>query len=84
MFKKLSNKAKSVYSKVALAMVISLAAAVPAFAEEVQPTLSIDFQVADMFVWAQTIINAMLPIVYITMGLGLGFLIIRSLRSAFM
>lgn len=47
------------------------------------PTLTIDFSVENMFTWAQTIINALLPVVYVTMGIGLGFLIIRALRSAF-
>lgn len=84
MFTKLIKKAKSVKAKFVLSMALCLLGAVPVLAEPVEPTLTIDFQVADMFVWAQTIINAMLPIVYITMGLGLGFLIIRSLRSAFM
>ncbi|HHX11308.1 MAG TPA: hypothetical protein GX731_00675 [Clostridiales bacterium] len=55
--------------------------AMPAFAST--PTLEIDFSVENMFTWAQTIINALLPVVYVTMGIGLGFLIIRALRSAF-
>ena len=47
------------------------------------PQLEINFDVTQMFTWAQTIISAMMPVVYVTMGLGLGFLIIRSFRSAF-
>ena len=47
------------------------------------PSLEIDFDVTAMFSWAQTIISALMPVVYVTMGIGLGFLIIRALRSAF-
>jgi hypothetical protein len=46
-------------------------------------SLEIDFDVTAMFSWAQTIISALMPVVYVTMGIGLGFLIIRALRSAF-
>ncbi len=47
------------------------------------PSLEINFDVTEMFSWAQTIISALMPVVYVTMGIGLGFLIIRALRSAF-
>lgn len=47
------------------------------------PSLDINFDVAECFSWAQTIISAMLPVVYITMGVSLGFLIIRAFKSAF-
>lgn len=47
------------------------------------PTFVLDFDVASMFTWAQTIISALMPVVYITMGLGLGFLIINALKRAF-
>jgi hypothetical protein len=47
------------------------------------PQFNLDFDVQAMFQWAQTIISALMPVVYITMGLGLGFLIINALRSAF-
>lgn len=60
-------------------MVVLMAAA----AAQTSPSLSINFDVSQMFSWAQTIINALLPVVYVTMGIGLGFLIIRALRSAF-
>lgn len=47
------------------------------------PSLDINFNVEECFSWAQTIISAMLPVVYITMGVSLGFLIIRAFKSAF-
>jgi len=51
--------------------------------EPTTPTLDINFDVTEMFTWAQTIINAMLPVVYIIMGVALGFLIIRAFKAAF-
>jgi hypothetical protein len=51
--------------------------------ETTSPALNINFDVQEMFSWAQTIINAMLPVVYIIMGVALGFLIIRAFKSAF-
>lgn len=47
------------------------------------PSLNINFDIEEMFTWAQTIINAMLPVVYIIMGVALGFLIIRAFKAAF-
>lgn len=47
------------------------------------PTLSITFDTAQMFQWAQTMINAMMPVVYIIMGVGLGFVVIRAFKHAF-
>jgi hypothetical protein len=66
-----------------LTLMMMLMAVPAAFATSPPPTLTIDFSVENMFTWAQTIINALLPVVYVTMGIGLGFLIIRALRSAF-
>lgn len=75
-------------SKLVLMMVVSIAmlitTLVPAFATgDGPPTLDIQFDVSEMFTWAQTIINAMLPVLYIIMGVALGFLIIRAFKSAF-
>lgn len=47
------------------------------------PTLDINFDTAQMFAWAQTIITAMMPVLYIIMGVGLGFIVIRAFKSAF-
>lgn len=44
---------------------------------------TISFDVNQMFTWAQTIITALMPVLYVTLGISLGFLIIRSLKSAF-
>lgn len=59
--------------------------AVPGLCEDPTPApqLEIEFDMTQAFTWAQTIINAMLPVVYIMMGVGLGFLIINALKRAF-
>ena len=72
-----------------LAFIITLLAimctlVVPVFASATPaPSLNINFDIEQMFTWAQTIINAMLPVVYIIMGVALGFLIIRAFKAAF-
>lgn len=63
--------------------VVSTAASMPLAAHAAEGGLSINFDVTQMFTWAQTIINALTPVLYVTLGISLGFLIIRSLRSAF-
>lgn len=73
-------------SKIILAvltfMVVVMSAA-PCFATSETPSLDINLDLEEMFTWAETIVNVMMPIVYITMGIGLGFLIINALRRAF-
>lgn len=45
--------------------------------------IAIDFDVTEMFKFANIIISSLMPVVYITAGLGIGFLIINSLKNAF-
>lgn len=55
-----------------------------AFAEEVTSSgIKVDFDTAQMFTFANVIIESLMPVVYITAGLGIGFLIINSLKNAF-
>ncbi|NLN48300.1 MAG: hypothetical protein GX154_04285 [Clostridiales bacterium] len=78
--KKVSKKVIAVFS---IAMMM-LMMAVPGLCTEPEtPSLDINFDIEEMFTWAQTIINAMLPVVYIIMGVALGFLIIRAFKAAF-
>ncbi len=76
-------------TKLASAAVVGSAVLLPAVCHAegstttTTPSLDIAFDVAECFSWAQTIISAMLPVVYITMGVSLGFLIIRAFKSAF-
>lgn len=67
--------------------VITTAYAMPAFAAESGDTsaagIAINFDIKQMFTFANIIIEALMPVVYITAGLGIGFLIINSLKAAF-
>lgn len=69
-----------------MAVAMSTACAVPAFAAG-EPgesaNIAIDFDISQMFTFANIIIEALMPVVYITAGLGIGFLIINSLKAAF-
>lgn len=46
-------------------------------------SLNINFDVAEMFTWAEMMINAMKPVMYITMGVGLAFLILNAFKAIF-
>lgn len=73
---------KMVVAVFTLSLVLFAMAAV-GYCTPTPPTLEITFDTAQMFTWAQTIINAMMPVVYIIMGVGLGFIVIRAFKSAF-
>ena len=69
-----------------MAVAMSTACAVPAFASESESSgsgIAINFDINQMFTFANIIIEALMPVVYITAGLGIGFLIINSLKAAF-
>ena len=69
-----------------MAVAMSTACAVPAFAgveESSGSGIAINFDINQMFTFANIIIEALMPVVYITAGLGIGFLIINSLKAAF-
>ena len=68
-----------------MAVAMSTACAVPAFAADGSSNagIAIDFDINQMFTFANIIIEALMPVVYITAGLGIGFLIINSLKAAF-
>jgi hypothetical protein len=85
------KKVKDFVSKNATAVRVAGATAVmmavptvSAFAAESSgSSIAINFDTAEMFTFANVIIEALMPVVYITAGLGLGFMIINSLKSAF-
>lgn len=69
---------------VGVATVMSTVPAITAFAAEGDASgISINFDTGQMFMFANVIIESMMPVVYITAGLGLGFMIINSLKAAF-
>ena len=81
----MANKKKNVKRLVSLLVVITIVMCYVAigYCEGETPTLDIEFDTAQMFAWAQTIITAMMPVLYIIMGVGLGFIVIRAFKSAF-
>ena len=64
--------------------IMTAGCAFPAFAADSGSSgIAIDFKVEEMFKFANIIISSLMPVVYITAGLGIGFLIINSLKNAF-
>lgn len=50
---------------------------------EGESTIHINFDPTQMFTYSNVIIDCMMPVVYITAGLSLGFTVIYALKSAF-
>jgi hypothetical protein len=83
-FAKITRKQSFIMLTVALMVAMGVVFAVSANTDGGTPAaFNLNFDVSAMFAWAQTIISALMPVVYITMGLGLGFLIINALKRAF-
>ncbi len=81
MFKKIKEKINA--KKVALStLALTAASIVPAFATT--PTeLTFNFDPAEMFNWTNTMLSALMPVLYITLGISLAFIIINALKYAF-
>ena len=45
--------------------------------------IAINFEPSQMFTYSNVIISCLMPVVYITAGLSLGFTVIYALKSAF-
>lgn len=76
-----SEKIRSHVVKVVSVVSASSLVAVPAFATE--PTLTFNFDPAEMFTWTNTMLSALMPVLYITLGISLAFIIINALKYAF-
>ena len=76
MLKKLSKKARVLIAAIAL----TVTTMVPAYAED---TLTFDFDPSEMFSWTNTMLSALMPVLYITLGISLAFIIINALKYAF-
>lgn len=62
----------------------SVVSGVPILREgEASSTIHINFDPTQMFTYSNVIIDCMMPVVYITAGLSLGFTVIYALKSAF-
>lgn len=81
----MANRKKNVKWFVSFMVVLTIVSCCIAigYCEGETPTLDINFDTSQMFAWAQTIITAMMPVLYIIMGVGLGFIVIRAFKSAF-
>lgn len=78
------GKIKKTYQNMFALMCFTLALSVPSFAFATTPTgLTLNFDMSKMFEWAQMIIDIMMPVLYIVLGVALGFIVIRALKSAF-
>ena len=64
---------------------LTMAATVPAFAEggTSSSSLTFNFDPAEMFTWTNTMLSALMPVLYITLGISLAFIIINALKYAF-
>jgi len=80
-------KTKATYIKKGLAAAYAfalMAVIVPSTVQAEEPSsLALNFDPTEMFAWAQMILDIMLPVLYITLGVSLAFIIIRALKSAF-
>jgi len=81
MFQKIKSKFNARKTAIATA-VMTTAATVPAFATE-PTTLTFNFSPAEMFTWTNTMLSALMPVLYITLGISLAFIIINALKYAF-
>lgn len=69
---------------VGLTTALAVVPAMTAYASgEASGGIKVDFDTTQMFTFANVIIESLMPVVYITAGLGIGFLIINSLKNAF-
>lgn len=79
MFKKLGKKARVFIA----AMALSVTTIVPAYATDTPVELAFDFDPSSMFTWTNTMLSALMPVLYITLGISLAFIIINALKYAF-
>lgn len=78
------NPRKGTYGRIAaFSAIISTMLMSMVFASGTTPTLNFDFDFSQMFTWTNSILSAMMPVVYITLGISLAFVILRALKSAF-
>lgn len=45
--------------------------------------MTIDLQIDSIFAYASTMVNSLLPVVYVSAGIGLGFVVVNRIISAF-
>jgi len=82
MDKLIRKESKSIKKILVVAMVMAMMLSMAVFATTT-PTLNFDFDFSQMFTWTNSILSAMMPVVYITLGISLAFVILRALKQAF-
>lgn len=45
--------------------------------------LKVNIKASEMFSWTQMMLDVMLPVLYVTLGVALAFIIIRALKNLF-
>lgn len=83
MDKQIRKERKSVRKILVIAMIMAMVLSMAVFATTETPTLTFDFDFSQMFTWTNSILSAMMPVVYITLGISLAFVILRALKQAF-
>lgn len=70
---------------IAMCLMLCLTVAVPALAtgEDTGTQLEFNFEPSQMFTWTNLMLDAMMPVIYITLGISLCFIIVGALKSAF-
>lgn len=85
--KKLWNRVKQAKRKIEGTLAVAAlgvvgCTATPVLASE-STGININFEPTQMFTYSNVIISCLMPVVYITAGLSLGFTVIYALKSAF-
>lgn len=80
MLKKVRGLEKKLKTAIMVA-IMSVVMCVPAYAST--PSLTFNFDPAKMFEWTNVMLSALMPVLYITLGIGLAFIIINALKYAF-
>ena len=84
--KRFKERAKKVLFSLT-AGVVAAGCALPVAAladdEPASTGIAINFEPSQMFTYSNVIISCLMPVVYITAGLSLGFTVIYALKSAF-
>lgn len=83
MFKKIKEKLNTKKIAVTTAVATLATSITPVFATGEGGTLTFNFDPAEMFTWTNTMLSALMPVLYITLGISLAFIIINALKYAF-
>ena len=77
------RKHKTLITVAIVVFALAIPLAVFAAPEDSTPTLTLSLNLSDIFTYAQLIVNALMPIVLITAGFGLGFFVLKVIANAF-